>query len=101
MATRDEVHRLIDAVPEEQVTVIGEVLRAAVETGMAGEQARRLAEQMQAPIRLPSEPIRTFASMGTLSAESDLAERAEQILAPRTAPPHDPGRHRADRSRDQ
>lgn len=71
---------MIDAVPEDRVAVIGEVLRAAIEGGMVGEQARRLAEQMHDPIRLSSKPIRTFASMGTLSAESDLAERVEQIL---------------------
>lgn len=81
MATRDEVHRLIDAVPDDRVAAIGEVLRAAVEAGMTSERADRPADHLHDPISLPSEPIRTFASAGTLSAEPDLAARVEQILS--------------------
>lgn len=87
MATRDEVHRLVDVLPEDRVAVIGEVLRAAIEAGMTDEQAYRLAEQLRAQpdsTRLASEPVRTFASAGTLSTEPNLAERVEEIL--RTEP---------------
>jgi hypothetical protein len=89
MATRDEIHRLVDVLPEDQVGAIGEVLRAAVAAGLTGEQAHRLAERLRAhsdsdSARLAAEPVRTFASAGTLSAEPDLAERVEDIL--RTEP---------------
>lgn len=88
MATRDEIHRLIDAVPEDRVAAIVEVLRATVEAGLSGDQAHRLAEQLRAHsdlTRLAAEPIRRFASAGTLSAEPDLAERLEEML--HTEPP--------------
>jgi len=87
MATRDEVHRLVDVLPEDRVAAIGEVLRAAIEAGVTDEQAHRLAEQLRAQpdsTWLASEPVRTFASAGTLSAEPNLAERVEEIL--RTEP---------------
>jgi hypothetical protein len=87
MATRDEVHRLVDVLPEDWVAAIGEVLRAVIEPGMTDEQAHRLAGQLRAHLdstRLASEPVRTFASAGTLSAEPNLAERVEEIL--RTEP---------------
>lgn len=87
MATRDEVHRLVDVLPEGRVAAIGVVLRAAIDTGMTDEQAHWLAEKLRAhpdSTRLASEPVRTFASAGTLSAEPNLAERIEEIL--RTEP---------------
>ncbi len=87
MATRDEVHRLVDVLPEDRVAAIGEVLRAAVEVGMTDDQAHRLADQLRVhpdSTRLASEPVRTFASAATLSAEPNLAERVEEIL--RTEP---------------
>ena len=83
MATRDEIHRLVGVLPEDQVGAIGEALRAAVAAGLTGEQAYRFAERLRAhsdSARLAAEPVRTFASAGTLSAEPDLAERAEDIL---------------------
>jgi hypothetical protein len=88
MATRDEIHRLLDGVPEDRVAAIGEILRAALEAGLTGDQAHQLAKQLRAHpdlTRLAAEPIRRFASAGTLSAEPDLAERIEEIL--RTEPP--------------
>lgn len=88
MATRDEIHRLVDGVPEEWVTAIGEVLRAALDAGQTSDQAHRLAERLRAHpdlARLAAEPVRRFASAGTLSAEPDLAERVEEIL--RIEPP--------------
>jgi hypothetical protein len=61
------MHRLIDAVPEEQLAMVGEAVRAAIGASGSGDQ--------------PSgAPRRRFASAGTLSAEADLAERAEEIL---------------------
>ncbi|MCA1673677.1 MAG: hypothetical protein LC799_16240 [Actinobacteria bacterium] len=83
MAIRDEIHRLVDGVPEDRVAAIGEVLRAALEVGLTGEQAHRLAAQLRAHpelTRLAVEPVRRFASAGTLAAEPDLAERVEEIL---------------------
>jgi hypothetical protein len=64
-------HRLIDVVPEQQRAAVGETVRVAIATDTAGEQSS-------------SEPVRSFASAGALSAEHDLAERAEEIL--RTEP---------------
>jgi hypothetical protein len=58
-------------------------LRAALEAGLTDEQARQLAERLRVhPDLAPllAEPVRTFASAGTLSAETDLAERIEEIL---------------------
>lgn len=55
--------------------------------GVTDEQAHRLAEQLRAypdSTQLAAEPVRTFASAGTLSADPDLAERVEEIL--RTEP---------------
>jgi hypothetical protein len=83
MVTRDEVHRLVDVLSEDRVAAIGAVLLAAIEAGMTDEQAHRLAEQLRAhpdSTRLASEPVRTFASAGTLSAEPSRAERVEEIL---------------------
>ena len=88
MATRDEIHRLVDGVPEDRVAAIGEVLRAALEADLTGDDAHRLAEHLHAPpdlTRLAAEPVRRFASAGTLSAEPDLAEQVEEIL--RAEPP--------------
>jgi hypothetical protein len=88
MATRDKIHRLVDGVPEDRVAAIGEVLRAALETGLTGDQVHRLAEQLRAHpdlTRLAAEPVPRFASAGTLSAEPDLAQRVEEIM--RTEPP--------------
>jgi hypothetical protein len=61
MASREDVHRLLDAVPEARLPVVEQVLRASLD-GPVPEAPRR------------------FASAGTLSAEHDLAERSEDIL---------------------
>lgn len=87
MATRDEVHQLVDVLPADRVAAVGAVLRAAMEAGMTDERAHRLADSCERTpdsTRLASEPVRTFASAGTLSAEPNLAERVEEIL--RTEP---------------
>lgn len=83
MATREEVHRLVDAVPEDRLAVLGEILRAAAESGMTSEQVHQLGELLrgrQPPVHVASEPVRRFTSAGTLSAEPNLAERAEDVL---------------------
>jgi hypothetical protein len=67
MGSREDAHRLLDAVPEARLPVIEQVLRASLDGP------------------LPAPP-RRFASAGTLSAEHDLAERSEDILR------EDPGR---------
>jgi hypothetical protein len=61
MANRDDVHRLVDAVPEARLPAVERVLRASLD----------------GPI---PEPPRRFVSSGTLSAEHDFAERSEDIL---------------------
>lgn len=100
------MHHLVDGVSEDRVAAIGEVLRAAMETRLSGEQANRLAEQLRARSELTDlvgEPIHRFASAGTLSAEPDLAKRVEEIVRADSPAvrPRDPGRHRADRGRYQ
>ena len=67
MSSREDAHRLLDAIPEAWLPVIEQVLRASLDGP------------------LPAPPCR-FASTGTLSAEHDLAERSEDILR------EDPGR---------
>lgn len=61
MALREDVHRLLDAVPEARLPALELVLRASLD----------------GPV--PAAP-RRFASAGTLSAEHDLAQRSEDIL---------------------
>lgn len=61
MATRADVHRLVDEVPAARLDVVEQILRASV----AGTVAA---------------PPRTFASAGTLPDEHDLAERSEEIV---------------------
>ncbi len=60
MTVRDELHRLVDAVPEARLPELVETLR----------------ELAEPPPALPRE----FSCAGTLSAEHDLAERSEDIL---------------------
>jgi hypothetical protein len=88
MATRDEIHRLLDGVPEDRVAAISEIVRAALQAGLTADQVHQLAKQLRTHpdlTRLAAEPVRKFASAGTLSAEPNLAERSEEIL--RTEPP--------------
>lgn len=61
MATREDVHRLLDAVPEARLPAIERVLLASVDVPM------------------PTAP-RRFSCAGTLSAEHDLAEKSEDVL---------------------
>ena len=61
MTSREDVHRLVEAVPEARLPAIEQVLRASLDGP------------------LPAAP-RRFASSGTLSAEHDFAERSEDIL---------------------
>lgn len=61
MATREDVHRLVDEVPAARLDVIEQILRgSAVGTVVAAPRA--------------------FASAGTLTDEHDLAERSEEIV---------------------
>ncbi|MDN5859528.1 MAG: hypothetical protein L0H84_12985 [Pseudonocardia sp.] len=61
MASREDVHRLLEGVPESRLPAIEQVLRASLD----------------GPV--PTAP-RRFTSAGTLTAEHDLAERSEDIL---------------------
>jgi hypothetical protein len=70
------------------------VLHVAVEVGMTDDQAHRLAVQLRVhpdSTRLASEPVRTFASAGTLSAEPNLAERSRRFCEPNQEPLRDSG----------
>ena len=70
MTGREDMHRLVDALPESRLPAIEQILRASLD-GPVPTAARR------------------FASAGTLSAEHDLAERSEDILRS-TDEPGDP-----------
>ena len=61
MATREDVHRLVDEVPAARLEVVEQLLRASVSGAVSG-------------------PPRRFSSEGTLSAEHDLADRSEDIV---------------------
>ena len=61
MTSREDIHRLVDALPAVRLPEVEQLLRASLEEA-APETPRR------------------FASAGTLSAEHDLAERSEDIL---------------------
>jgi len=61
MTSREDIHRLVDALPAVRVPEVEQLLRASLEES-APETPRR------------------FASAGALSAEHDLAERSEEIL---------------------
>jgi alkylated DNA nucleotide flippase Atl1 len=61
MTVRDDLHHLVDAVPEDRLPGAVELLRQFTEPAAA-------------------RPRRVFRSAGTLSAESDLAARSEEIL---------------------
>jgi hypothetical protein len=61
VTSREDIHRLVDALPSMRLPGIEKLLRATL---AASE---------------PAMP-RSFASTGALSAEHDLAERSEEIL---------------------
>jgi hypothetical protein len=61
MASREDIHRLVDAIPVARLPQVEQLLRANLDA--------------------PSTTMaRRFASVGTLHAEHDLAERSEDIL---------------------
>jgi hypothetical protein len=83
MAARDEVHRLVDVLPEDRVAAIGEVLRAALEAGRTNEQARWLAELLRGrwdSTRLASAPVRASPAQTCCRPNPTLADRVEEIL---------------------
>jgi hypothetical protein len=61
MTRREDIHRLVDALPAARLPAAAQLLRASL---------------------ADTDPIerRRFASTGTLSAEHDLAERSEDVL---------------------
>lgn len=61
MTSREDVHRLVEAVPAVRLPEVEQFLRAILNMP-------------------PAATPRRFASAGTLSAEPDLAERSEGIL---------------------
>lgn len=62
MASREDVHRLVDLVPEARLPVLERLLRTGLTEGVA-----------------PIAP-REFSCAGTLSDDHDLAERSEEVL---------------------
>jgi hypothetical protein len=84
MATRDEVHNLVDGVPDDQLNAVSEVMRAAVEAGLPGEVMHRLAELMRTQgdlLRLHIDPA-VFAqviNLASMPGMVHLAEVAEQL----------------------
>jgi hypothetical protein len=80
MATREEVHRLVDAVPDDRLDAVSEVVRAAAQTGEQQWAFLPPSRPAEDETPLAAEPVRTFASAGALSAEHDLAERVEDVL---------------------
>jgi hypothetical protein len=61
VTSREDIHRLVDALPAARLPAVEQLLRASLE-------------------ETPGTKRRQFASAGTLSAEHDLAERSEDIL---------------------
>jgi hypothetical protein len=74
MTSREDVHRLVDALPAVRLPAIERLLRASLD-----------ADEAKTP--------RRFKSAGTLSAGHDLAERSEDIL--RFEDVHESGEDRA------
>jgi hypothetical protein len=61
MTSREDIHRLVDALPAARLRVVEQFLRASLADTVPTER-------------------RQFTSTGALSAEHDLAERSEDIL---------------------
>jgi hypothetical protein len=61
LVTGEELRRLVDALPDGRLDAVSEVVRAAADPGLTCDAE--------------AEPVRTFASAGTLSVGDDLAER--------------------------
>ena len=61
MTSREDIHRLVDALPATRLPAVEQLLRASLADTDPTERRR-------------------FASTGTLSAENDLAERSEDVL---------------------
>ncbi len=65
MTSREDIHRLVDALPAARLPAVEQLLRRSLADADAD-----------------ADPTgrRRFASTGTLSAEHDLAERTEDVL---------------------
>ena len=61
MTSREDIHRLVDALPAARLPAVEQLLRASLEETAPTERRR-------------------FVSAGSLSAEHDLAEWSEEIL---------------------
>lgn len=61
MTSREDIHRLVDAIPTVRLAEIEQLLRANLDASTTATPRR-------------------FASAGALSAEHDLAERVEDVL---------------------
>jgi hypothetical protein len=75
MTSREDIHRLVDALPAARLPAVEQLLRASLNKPA------------------PTKP-RQFASTGTLSAERDLAERSEDVLHSDDNEGDKPGDHR-------
>jgi hypothetical protein len=76
MTSREDIHRLVDALPAARLPAVEQLLRASLAD--ADPTGRR-----------------RFASTGTLSAEHDLAERSEDVLRSHEDPDPSSGRNKS------
>ena len=76
MTSREDIHRLVDALPATRLPAVEQLLRASLADTDPTERRR-------------------FASTGTLSAEHDLAERSEDVLRSDEDPDPSSGRNKS------
>lgn len=87
MATRNEINRLLDGLPDDRVAVISEILPAAWGAGLIGDQVHRLAKQLRGDTDLArpaAERVGRFAGAGALSAGPYLVEPSDETLRTET-----------------
>jgi hypothetical protein len=84
MTTREEVHNLVDSMPDDQLDAVSEIMRAAVEAGLPEEAMHRLAELLRTQgtmLRLHLDPavVAQLANLASMPGIAHLAEVAEQL----------------------
>jgi hypothetical protein len=84
MTTREEVHNLVDGMPDDQLDAMSEVMRAAVEAGLPEEAMHRLAELVRTQgnmLRLHLDPavVAQLVNLASMPGITHLAEVVEQL----------------------
>lgn len=84
MATREDVHNLVDSVPDDQLSAVTEVMRAAVESGLPEQAMLRLAEMMRTQgdvLRLHIDPavLAQLVNLASMPGMAHLSEIADQL----------------------